>query len=638
MKHPWEDVYRIKQQIQFRIFDRFASQFVPKGKNVSFIGGSFHSYTKDSFKNFTHDQGLLKKLKLFNVTIEDLYKVNKWRKDYKNNIESEIQFAHSINKDDYNETGESKYVFEISRLHHLPVLAANFFSTENAEILNVIRNHIHEWVQQNPYLKSIHWKSGIEVAIRGINLTFTHLILSQKLQKDDPILKEISLLNFLQAQFIRNHLSLYSSSNNHLVAELAGLFILCIFYRFPGSERWKEIAFRKLLKEMEEQVYADGFDKEQSTRYHAAKLNSFLTALLIARENKIIIEEKYWEIIEKMTDVLFTLKNTDGFIMETGDNDNSQLLYDYTDEKFDLYGSLILSGAIIFNRFEWLFQYNHFDFRNYILLGKDGFQKYQELIQNPIACKEKSRYFPSAGYCLFNEDGSKLLFDMGPIGFEPLSAHGHADCLGFLLEIKNFPYLVDCGTYQYHEKYKKWRDYFRGTASHNSITIDGKSQAEGKGKMMWNIKPDIIHNAFMDTDKIIFCEGAHNGFVKQGIPVIHARKIEYIKGTLCYYVNDNLEGKGNHEGCFFLHVNPTLNKISLENNYLYLFKNQHQVLIIENKLFKDAELIYGTENNPSVEGWYSPSYDKKIPTWTLKLKFSFTGNFFMQTRIDFSKS
>jgi hypothetical protein len=49
------------------------------------------------------------------------------------------------------------------------------------------------------------------------------------------------------------------------------------------------------------------------------------------------------------------------------------------------------------------------------------------------------------------------------------------------------PLLIDAGTYAYHED-PAWRDHFRSTPAHNTLTLDGRNQSEIQGAFLWGRK------------------------------------------------------------------------------------------------------------------------------------------------------
>ena len=79
--------------------------------------------------------------------------------------------------------------------------------------------------------------------------------------------------------------------------------------------------------------------------------------------------------------------------------------------------------------------------------------------------------------------------DAGPLGFLSIAAHGHADCLSLLLSVSGKELLVDPGTYCYHTE-REWRDYFRSTAAHNTVRVDGVDQSQIAGAFLWAEKAE----------------------------------------------------------------------------------------------------------------------------------------------------
>ena len=75
----------------------------------------------------------------------------------------------------------------------------------------------------------------------------------------------------------------------------------------------------------------------------------------------------------------------------------------------------------------------------------------------------------------WTRDAHQLIFDVGPLS-SPKSGHGHADLLAIQCTVFGEAYIVDPGTYCYTAE-PAWRDFFRGTAAHSTVTVDGEGQA-----------------------------------------------------------------------------------------------------------------------------------------------------------------
>ena len=77
------------------------------------------------------------------------------------------------------------------------------------------------------------------------------------------------------------------------------------------------------------------------------------------------------------------------------------------------------------------------------------------------------------------------IVDAGPVGYRSIVSHGHADALAFTLSIGGLEFLIDPGTYAYHTQ-GPWRQYFRGTAAHSTLRVDGKDQSQFGGNFIKN--------------------------------------------------------------------------------------------------------------------------------------------------------
>ncbi|MDC9724098.1 MAG: alginate lyase family protein [Urechidicola sp.] len=595
--------FRIPQQFQYNFFGFFQKNKQIYSKTVSinsvFIGPK---YSLSKLKSLIKESENIFEFSYYQTKFYLSQKAD-WLKDYKNDITSSQKYYGKINRQNFEEFGDVKYVCEPSRFYFLPFLALYHVAYDDERSIAVIETILKDWTTQNPYLKTIHWTSGIEVGIRSVNLIYTHLVLSQqnKLTKNiDDSIKKLIQYNY---QFLKNHLSLYSSANNHLVAELTGLVAITSYFNnkkyLNSREKWRE----KLYKEIENQVNDDGVNMELSTHYHAEVTDHFLNALQFIKRcgNKIPerIENRFKKMFTFLNHVEYTGNKT-----IFGDNDEGYLLFPCFTENFSIYKSLLKSSDISYNTN--FLNSESTDLRNYLMFGENHELKQKGKESTVI----KDEIFPSSGYAFFyNENKStKLSIDFGTIGDNLLTAHGHSDIFHFTLEVKGIPILIDSGTFQYHTKYHKWREYFKSVKAHNTISINGLNQATSNSRMSWSNLPNV---KFLDsgmTSETCHIVAKHNSYRKLGYT--HERSFVFNKKENKIVIRDILKPiKNNNEDVtleYYLNFNPTL-RITHNNDSLNI--NERNVKIrIENSFFKGGELIEGDESK--MLGWYSKSYDK----------------------------
>src|SRR6185436_11194383 len=100
---------------------------------------------------------------------------------------------------------------------------------------------------------------------------------------------------------------------------------------------------------------------------------------------------------------------------------------------------------------------------------------------HPPAARRVS--FPEGGYFIQRSgwgDGERamaderyLIFDCGKIGD---GGHGHYDALNVEIAAEGGPLVVDPGRYTYCDDPPHWRRWFKGSAAHNTVTVDGLDQ------------------------------------------------------------------------------------------------------------------------------------------------------------------
>jgi hypothetical protein len=143
--------------------------------------------------------------------------------------------------------------------------------------------------------------------------------------------------------------------------------------------------------------------------------------------------------------------------------------------------------------------------------------------------------FEESGFAVVREGKLWLAFRCGRAAPDFLPAHAHADALSFQLWWDGRPVIVDAGTYTYEPGPE--RDWFRGTAAHSTVKVDGRDQFRLWGAFRSGPLPEVtLHEAGA---------GGLEASVRLGRGVRHVRRIEWSRGEIV--VRDRLEGEGTHE-------------------------------------------------------------------------------------------
>lgn len=540
-----------------------------------------------------------------------------YQKDYSSGLSAPSnKYAKDIDYRDSSKIGDIKYIWELSRHLHLPVLAIAWHKTGNKKYLDSFHSQLSQWFEQNPFLKGVNWSSGLELGIRLINWTICWHIISEDVS---PQLKQRWLDSiYLHCWAIARNFSKYSSANNHLIGEAAGLFIACTALpRFESSKIWQRKAFDILVKECEKQNYNDGVNKEQALSYQQFVLDFLLISGIIGKAYGMDFPASYWSKIEKMMEFLASLENFRGKFPEYGDEDYGFVI-DINQIEYGPYRSLLNTGAFVFNRKDFLKDNWQIDDKTLFILNIDGF----DLKFKPQNIKPPRFKFDEGGYYILGTDlntlkEQKLVFDCGPLGYLSLAAHGHADALSFYFSASGIPLFIDPGTYAYHAN-KKWRNYFRSTCAHNTVVIDNCNQSVITGNFMWGKRAD---SRLLSYSELTYVKGSHNGYVRLSDGVMHTRQISYQKHTNKWIIEDELACKEEHTAEVFFHVHPDCRVTQKDNKIVIEFEKG--TCTLQPDSYSDISLHHGEEESPI--GWYSPSYDIKIPCTTIKLKRKLTG-------------
>jgi hypothetical protein len=541
-----------------------------------------------------------------------------WLEDIKSGEVFKLCFNRKINIRE-NPNLSAKLVWEINRLQFLPAICMNYKTKKNRSDLDLFIQLNKSWSDQNPYLMGINWYSNIEVNLRLITWVICWEILdADKLLLEDIIFKEFIYNDWLplikmHCIYSYNNPSKYSSANNHLISEYAGLFIASSKWDFKESKKWIRYAHNGLENEIAKQHSKEGVNKEEAAEYIQFITDFFLLAYVTGEITANPFSDQYKQQLYKILCYIYDFLDCNGNFPKYGDEDDGKcFVLDY-DEEFNNFKSLLTSGAIIFNNPEFKSKSNGFDLKNHFLFGDAGKLTFESISYSDKI--ESSKFYTNEGHFIFRkkENGKEIYlhFDAAPLGFLSIAAHGHADALSFILNVDGLPVFIDSGTYTYHTE-PEWRRYFIGTLAHNSIRINQKDQAVNGGPTLWlnHYKTSIIDQELSnDTDRVIAC---HNGYHREGVQ--HIREISFFKLRNEFQIVDTIVVRKKRKIQIEIpfHINPEVTVVQSSTHSFVIFKDPFRKteFYIDEKLH--PELLNG-QTKPQILGWYSKSFLKKEP-------------------------
>ena len=144
----------------------------------------------------------------------------------------QIDYCFKVNHRSEDVTGNVKQVWELSRMHHLTVLAAAFSLSGDERYATRAASHLRSWWAQNPFLSGVHWTSGIEAGLRLISWVWVRRLLdgwdgaADLFERNEVACAQI----WWHQHYLASFRSRGSSANNHVIAESAGLLVAALAF------------------------------------------------------------------------------------------------------------------------------------------------------------------------------------------------------------------------------------------------------------------------------------------------------------------------------------------------------------------------------------------------------------------------
>ena len=483
----------------------------------------------------------------------------------------ENKYRHTFFADTHHSSEENsdiRAVWEPARLQHATLMflqASKAKDPENTKALSgAATKAVLDWIRQHPFLFGPHYLSAMECGLRVYS--FFHCLKSCRDLPEQEI-KEITDAIYFHGWWIYRRRSLYSSLGNHTICEAVGLvFAGAVYRKTTEGNRWLKEGVKLLRQELRHQILDDGGPAEQSLSYHRFVLDLYWLAKDFLEINKIHDLADFQTRLLKGEAFLNTLQDSVGRLPAIGDNDN---------------GYAIAPGVAP--------------------LRHKGEKPAKDLT-----------IFAKSGYTVLR--GSRdLVFtlDHGPLGMAPLYNHGHADALSVTLNINGAQILIDPGTYRYNGV-PEWRRYFKGTRAHNTVTVDGRDQANQETGFIWSRAYNARLIKHKQTDEGLYLQASHDGYTQPQNPVTHFRALAWFPDE-GFIIKDRFEGTGDHEFEITYHIHPDTT-INEEKGWWTAANPGVRVFmrLLPGDVFTSTS---GQESPPF--GWYSSEYGVKQPCTVL---------------------
>ncbi|MBX9034075.1 heparinase II/III family protein [Gordonibacter massiliensis (ex Traore et al. 2017)] len=293
------------------------------------------------------------------------------------------------------------------------------------------KEFVESWIDASPYADGDAWHP-YTISLRLVNWLVCVDLFADSLDEDERFRQCIERSMRLQYRH------LLANQEKHLMANhyFENLKTLAIFSKLFDEDEAFARVWRDLEGQLDEQILPDGVHFERSLMYHKLVLEGIVRTALVLEQSEggvpLILLDKMQSMLNAMASLEKGMGKTPFF------NDSA-----------------------------------------------DGVAK--ECRQLAAACErlfglesdDSKTVFPDAGYFKLYDGDIAVMFDAGEPGPDYMLGHAHCDCLSYELSYRGSPVVVNSGTYAYQSEL---RSYFRSTAAHNTVQVDGEEQMECWGE------------------------------------------------------------------------------------------------------------------------------------------------------------
>jgi len=541
-----------------------------------------------------------------------------------------------------NPHGDPEWKYCLHRHEYLTELGRAYWYTGDEEYTRAWKRILGEWIRENPmpdlewlislpgetsrmqFMRAGNWRPltlGIRLYTAFVPC-FYHFLHSPEFTPDFLV----TMLNSMEehARHLRlyytRHKSYFNVSPNWGLMESNGLAHMGILFpEFRNAADWTTEAMSRLEEQIRMQVLPDGMQVERASGYHLVSTFCFLQILDLAERNGVRVSDTYRRIAERMVEFVMRIMKPHGVYPMFKDGDESDvfgvrashglwedinnlnMLEDSNDLRW-----VLKTGARMFQRPDMLYVATH---------GREG-----------ATPRFGSTALPDAGFYVmrsgWQHDDLYAAFTCGELGvMDQNCVHGNADALSIDVSGYGATLLIDPGRYIYEGS---WRVWFKSTAAHNTVTVDGQDSSELADEWMFRTKARSVLNCWSTTDRYDYVDGCHEGYRRLADPVTHRRRIIFVKPHFWLVVDDLTAAEGHVYDQYFHFAEGA--ELSRSHSFSFLAKYPNGAGVLVKPLAAgDLEVQTYFGSTDPIQGWVSYDYAVKVPVHTVQYTRTTTG-------------
>ena len=397
--------------------------------------------------------------------------------------------SHWSRLSDFGAGGDIKVIWELSRFGWcLPLVQAAIVSGDSRYI-ETANAWIADWQEKNPVNAGPNWMCGQETSIRLL-----HVLLA------DALLRKHAGLRSPLDEFVSTHCERIAATtsyalaqaNNHSISEAAALYAggdwLARNSRESGAlgRRYRLTGTRMLERQVARLILADGTFSQFSVNYHRLLLDTLSFVECWRRENELpAFSEGFRASAASATDwLLHAVEPRNGAAPNVGANDGAHL-YRLSPSPYRDFRPTVQLAATIFLEQRACRDPGPWD-AAFAWLGLEP----SETVYEPERCSLRRQ----GGFTFLRHSGldSMLLCRSPGRQFRP----SHADALHVDVWCRGENVARDAGTYSYAADAHELQ-YYKGTASHNTIQFDDRDQMRTIGRFLF---ADWLESDLLEAD------------------------------------------------------------------------------------------------------------------------------------------